>query len=118
MAAIAVSPLVFRRLREEKISAETILRAALNIKSEGFTASDGTHFPEGTAFVAWYKERALSAIVRDGKIVCDGKPYSSLSAAAAHFTGRATTNGWTFWFHKVQGGTAFLPIKRAVKAAA
>ena len=108
MASISVSPLVFKQTsRREDFSPETILRAALNIKTEGFTASDGTHFPEGTAFVAWYKERALSALVKNGSLFVEGKFYNSLSAAAAHYTGRPTTNGWTFWLHK-------LPRRRSV----
>lgn len=112
MATLIVSPIVVKRLREEKINADTILRAALNIPSDGFTASDGTFFPEGTVFVAWYKEKAVSAVVTGGKIKVDNKFYSSLSAAAAHHTGRATTNGWGFWLQKIPGEAAFVPIKR------
>jgi hypothetical protein len=116
MATISLSPLLARRLREEKVSAETILRAALNIKTEGYTASEGTHLPQHSLLIGVYKTKAVTATIEDGKIVCEGKPYSTLSAAAAHYTGRPTTNGWNFWLHRLPGTAAFLPIKRA-KAA-
>lgn len=109
MSRLQISLPVQRELKERNLSADEVLRRALKIKSEGFTTSDGSHIPEGTIFLAWYKGRALSAIATGGSIEADGKSFSSLSAAAAHYTGRATTNGWDFWYIKKPGEVGFVP---------
>jgi hypothetical protein len=108
-----LSPIVERKLKESGLSMEEILRNALGIKPEGFTTSDGKYFPEGTVFIAWYKNRPLAAIVESGAIKTENKSYTSLSAAAAHYTGRPTTNGWDFWSVKTPGKNEFLPISKA-----
>ena len=107
-----ISPTVQRELKTRNLTADEILREALNIKTEGFTAGD-KYFPEGTVFIAWYKNKALSAVVKNGAIECEGKAYSSLSGAAAHYTGRATTNGWDFWSVRVPGKAEFIPAHKA-----
>lgn len=113
MTRYALSTLVQQELKRKNLTADEVLREALNIRTEGFTTSDGKHFPEGTVFVAVYKDKAVSATVKEGALNCEGKSYSSLSAAAAHFTGRATTNGWDFWFARVPGALGFIPAKKA-----
>lgn len=102
-----LSPVVQKRLKDLNLTAEDVIRKALNL-TEGFTTSDGTHFPEQTVFLAWYKDRACSAIVKDGALTIEGKRFTSLSAAAAHYTGRATTNGWGFWSVKYPGKQDFV----------
>lgn len=105
-----ISSLVQKRLKAENLTADDVLRKALNIKAEGFTTSDGTFFPEGTTLVALYKGKAVSAIVKNGGIDIDGKAFNSLSAAAAHFTGRPTTNGWGFWYAKFPGKPELITV--------
>lgn len=114
----AVSTTVQRELKQRNLTADGVLREALNIKTEGFTTPDGKYFPEGTPFLAWYKGKALSAIATKGGIEVEGKIYSSLSAAAAHYTGRPTTNGWDFWFAKAPDKLAFVPAKEAAEKRA
>lgn len=109
MSRLQISSAVQKELKDRNLTADEVLRRALKIKSEGFTTSDGKHIPEGTVFLAWYKGRALSAIATSGSIDADGKSFSSLSAAAAHYTGRPTTNGWDFWYIKEPGKAAFVP---------
>lgn len=115
----SLSPIVLRELKQKNLTADSVIREALNIKPEGFSAGKDKYFPEGTVFVAYYKDRALSAKVKDGAIECEGKSYTSLSGAAAHFTGRPTTNGWDFWSVRVPGQplNEFLPAPKAAKAA-
>lgn len=108
----SLSPIVQRELSKRNLTADEVLREALNINPAGFIAGD-KYFPEGTVFVAWYKGKALSAQVKRGAIECEGKSYLSLSAAAAHYTGRPTTNGWDFWAARIPGKTEFLPPKKA-----
>lgn len=113
-----LSATVQSELKRRNLTAEGVLREALNIKNEGFTTPDGKYFPEGTVFLAWYKERALAATVTDGAINAEGKSYSSLSAAAAHYTGRPTTNGWDFWNVRLPGMKGFLPASEAAEKRA
>ena len=108
----SLSPIVQRELKNRNLTADEVLREALHIKTEGFTAGE-KYFPEGTYFVAIYKGRALSAVVENGALEVEGKTYSSLSAAAAHYTGRPTTNGWDFWSVKLPGKAEFVPAKVA-----
>jgi hypothetical protein len=109
-----LSPAVQRELKQRNLTADEVLREALEIKLEGLI-SGNKFFPEGTVFLAWYKNKPLSAIVQNGALVAEGKPYSSLSAAAAHYTGRPTTNGWDFWSVRVPGQTGFLPPQKAAQ---
>jgi hypothetical protein len=108
-----ISSLVQRELKQRNLTADEVLREALSIKSDGFTSSEGKHFPEGTKFIAVYKGQALSATATKGMIESDGKTFTSLSAAAAHYTKRPTTNGWDFWYIKNSGKNEFVPAKQA-----
>jgi len=114
----SLSPIVQRELKNRDLSADEVIREALRIKNEGFTAGKDKYFPEGTVFIAWYKNRALSAVVKNGALEVEGKEYSSLSAAAAHYTGRPTTNGWDFWSVRLPGKSEFIPAPKAAQAAA
>lgn len=103
-----LSKAVQQRLKDENLTADDVLRKALGMKNEGFTTSDGTYFPESSVFLTWYKDRACSAIIKNGAIDIEGKTFNSLSAAAAHYTGRPTTNGWSFWSVKLPGKQEFV----------
>lgn len=106
-----ISPQVVKRLRELDTTAEEVLRKALDIKAEGLTVAEGVYFPEGTVFLAWYKDNTHVGRVRDGAISVNDKPFTSVSGAAAEITGRPTTNGWDFWQVKLPGKNEFFPIK-------
>lgn len=110
MQRFQLSTLVQKKLRELDLTADDVIRKALDIKAEGFDAGEGVVFPEGTHFLAWYKDRPYWGTVKAGEIHIEGKTYSSLSGAAAHVTGRATTNGWSFWMIKVPGKNEFAPV--------
>lgn len=112
-ARYQISPLVQKRLKEMNLTADEVIRKALDIKAEGLSTSEGVHFPEGTVFLAWYKDHAHVARVKEGNIVVDGRPsdsFNSVSGAAAAITGRPTTNGWSFWTVKLPGKNDFSPI--------
>lgn len=95
-----ISPQVQARLREMNVTADSVLRQTLDIRAQGFDV-DGNHFPEGTIFIAIYKDGVYSCRVKDGAVIVDGddkrQEHSSLSGAAASITGRPTTNGLDFW---------------------
>lgn len=106
-----LSAMVQKALTEKKLTADEVIRKALGLKSEGLATSEGVFFPEGTAFLAWYKERPHWAVIREGEITFeDGSHFASVSGAAAKVTGRPTTNGWDFWLIKVPGKNSFVPI--------
>jgi hypothetical protein len=109
-ARYQISPLVQKRLKEMNLTADEVIRKALDIKAEGLSTSEGVFFPEGTAFLAWYKDRPHWGIVKEGAIEIEGKSVPSVSAAAAVVTGRPTTNGWSFWMIKLPGKNEFVPI--------
>jgi hypothetical protein len=105
-----LSPIVQKKLKELNLNADDVIRKALEIKAEGFDAGEGAYFIEGTAFLAWYKDRPHWGTVKNGAINIEGKEYNSVSGAAAAVTGRPTTNGWSFWLVKVPGKNEFTPI--------
>ena len=105
-----LSALVQKKLKDMDLSADDVIRKALDIKAEGFDAGEGVFFPEGTRFLAWYKDRPYWGTVKNGNIVIDGKPFSSVSGAAASVTGRPTQNGWAFWMIALPNKNEFVPI--------
>lgn len=105
-----LSTLVQKKLRELDLTADEVIRKALNIKALGFDAGFGVVFPEGTRFLTWYKERPYWGIVREGTIVIEGQEYGSVSSAAEAVTGRHTQNGWDFWTIGLPGKNDFVPI--------
>jgi hypothetical protein len=104
-----ISPQLMKILRERNLTAEEVIRKALGIKAEGLNA-EGVFFPEGTAFLAWYKDNAHVGRVKEGAIEINGKRFTSVSGAAASVTGRPTTNGWSFWMVKLPGKNEFQNI--------
>lgn len=105
-----ISTAVQKQLKELGLTAEEVIRKALNIKAEGLSTSEGVFFPEGTAFLAWYKERPHWGLVKEGAIEIEKERFTSVSGAAAKITGRPTTNGWAFWLIKLPGKNEFIPI--------
>lgn len=103
-----LSQAVQKRLKELNLNADDVIRKAIGMTVDGYTTSDGTYFPEGTVFISWYKDKACSAIVKNGALTIEGKNFNSLSSAAAHYTGRPTTNGWGFWSVKLPGKPDFV----------
>lgn len=107
-----ISPLVQKRLKDMNLTADDVIRKALDIKAEGLSTSEGVFFPEGTVFITWYNDKMCEARVKEGAIFINGQSVNSVSAAAATITGRATTNGWDFWkLIKLPGKNEFVPIK-------
>jgi hypothetical protein len=71
-----------------------------------------TSFPAGSEFIADYKGRAHSAVVKDGRLeIGDGTKFTTPSAAAVHITGN-NVNGWRFWKCKLPGTSQFVLIER------
>lgn len=107
------------KLKEMGVTAEEVLRKALDIKAEGFDAGEGVHFPEGTVLIAWYKDNPYIGRVKEGALHVDGvngKGFNSLSGAAASITGRPTTNGKDWWNSvKLSGKNEFVPLKNLFK---
>lgn len=112
-----ISSTVQRELKQRNLTADEVLREALDIKTEGLI-SGNKYFPEGAVFIAFYKGKPLAAIVKNGALEVEGKSYTSLSAAAAHYTGRPTTNGWDFWSVRVPGKSGFIPAHKAAETRA
>lgn len=106
-----ISAPVAKALEAVGMSADDFLRQALNIKPEGFTTSEGVSFPEGTAFMAWYKDRPYWGHVKAGALEFMGERFTSVSSAAGKITGRPT-NGWDFWQCKLPGKSEFVRISK------
>lgn len=84
-----ISPQVVKALEAVGMSADEFLRQALNVQAEGFT-TEGVTFPEGTAFMAWYKDRPYWGHVKNGAL--------------------EVMNGWDFWQCKFPGKSDFVRI--------
>lgn len=111
-----LSPAVRKKLKELDLTAEEVVRKALNIQT-GFNAGAGVFFPEGTRFLWWYKDEPHGGIVKDGTLVIKGKPYTSVSSAASSITGRPTTNGWSYWLINIPGEENYVPIANFRRSA-
>ena len=105
-----ISPAVAQALEAVGMTADDFLRQALNIKNGGM-AAEGVTFPEGTAFLAWYKERPYWGHVKNGALEIMGERFTSVSAAAVKVTNRPT-NGWDFWQAKLPGKSEFVRISK------
>lgn len=113
--SVQISEAVAKALMESGKTAEEVLRQALKVKPEGLTTPQGYTFPEGTAFLVWYKDRPYWGTVRGGAIEIDGERFTSVSAAAAKVTQRPTTNGWEFWQVKLPGKAEFIRINKLIE---
>lgn len=106
---VQISDAVSNALKAAGMSAEDFLRAALKVKVEGLTTAEGVSFPEGTAFLAWYKDRPYWGHVKNGALEFMNERFTSVSAAAVKVTNRPT-NGWDFWQCKLPGKGEFVRI--------
>jgi hypothetical protein len=106
----------------ESITYNDVVRELLRLPKTGKTEKtqspigkpwqvSNTSFPEGSEFTADYKGKSYAAIVRDGKLVVNGRRFSTPSAAAISITGNSV-NGWRFWRCKLPGALHFVPIER------
>lgn len=110
--SIKVSDQVAEAIAKTGKSAEDVLRECLQIRVQGLSTAEGVVFPEGTAFLAWYKDRPYWGHVSNGAIDIAGERFPSVSAAACKVTGRPTCNGWDFWQCKMPGKTEFVRISK------
>ncbi|SRR5260370_3646701 len=79
--------------------------------SKPWIVSD-TIFPIGSEFIADYKGKSYSGVVKDGKLeLSDGSKFTTPSAAAVHITG-SNVNGWRFWKCKLPSASQFVLIER------
>jgi hypothetical protein len=85
-------------------------KAATN-GSKPWVVSDTT-FPPGSEFMADYKGKSYSGVVKDGKLeLSDGHKFSTPSAAAMHIT-RTNVNGWRFWRCKLPRQSKYVLVER------
>lgn len=84
-------------------------KGAVVPEPKGGWVSKGVHFPEGTALRATYKGKEHFGSIKDGGIVVDGKPASSLSNAATLVTGN-NVDGWKFWNCRFPGEAAWRSV--------
>jgi hypothetical protein len=108
---VQISTAVAKALDAVGMSAEDFLRQALNVKVDGFSTKEGVTFPEGTAFLAWYKDRPYWGHVKNGALEIQGERFTSVSGAAAKVTKRPT-NGWDFWQCKLPNSGEFVRISK------
>jgi len=116
--SISVSEDTYRRIEDrakpfEDSSPEDVLRRLLDKteaeksgtgggSSPADLVSKGGRIPHGSELRMRYKGREYRAVVDDGKIIWEGKSYSSPSKAAVaviQSTGsdRTTADGWRYW---------------------
>lgn len=116
MKSVPISPAVAKALKDAKLNADEVLRKALNIKPEGLITIEGITFPEGTVFMAWYKDRPYWAKVEGGAIEIMGERFTSVSGPASKITGRPT-NGWDFWQCRFPGKSTFVKLSSLRRSA-
>ena len=63
---VQISAAVANALNAVGMSPEDFLRQALNVQVEGMATAEGITFPEGTAFLAWYKARPYWGHAKNG----------------------------------------------------
>jgi hypothetical protein len=94
-----------------KIPAPSKLAKQAANRSKPWVVSD-TSFPAGSEFMADYKGKTYSGLVKDGKLqLSDGHKFSTPSAAAMHVT-TTNANGWRFWRCKLPGASQYVLIER------
>jgi hypothetical protein len=124
IARYQLSALTQKALKEKNLTADEVIRKALQIKPEGFDAGEGVIFPEGTVLFTYYKDRPYGVKVVEGALIFEDwsslnseGEFTSLSGAAAKVTGRPTTNGWDFWRTvKLPGKNDFFPMSNFRKS--
>ena len=127
MAQIEIDFEVFKELTNRRTTEDTsyneVIRYLLGLPNQPKAATSktsgskpwivsDTSFPIGSEFVAGYKGKVYSGIVKDGKLhLSDGHNFSTPSAAAVHITG-SNVNGWRFWKCKLPTTSQFVLMER------
>ncbi len=111
---ITVSAEVASAVAASKRTADELLREALLKNSDGLVTKEGVVVPNGTALLAWYKDRSYYANVSNGTIEIMGKHVYTRSAAAQIVT-KGRVNGWEFWKCRRPGDADFIPVKNLRK---
>jgi hypothetical protein len=101
---------VIRELLKLPQSSKHHSKSAANA-SKPWVVSD-TSFPAGSEFLADYKGKTYTGVVKDGKLeLSDGHKFSTPSAAAVHVT-KTNVNGWRFWRCKLPSQSQFVLVER------
>lgn len=101
---------VYKRIEEHRESFDQsendILRRLLDLEEQpvkmvrgnktGLNVGDGVVLPDGTQLRKKYKGQLYEVAVTNGRIIYNGKGYTSPSGAAVAITG-SPVNGWRFW---------------------
>ena len=84
---------------------------AISIQSNGKYdwVTKSVRFPHGTPFRMRFKGKSYSAIVNDGSLELNGKPFNSPSAAANYITKKGV-NGWIYWECKLSESSPWVII--------
>lgn len=92
-----ISQEVIDAAEKQGVNIEQLLRDLLQLPpvDTGWIVK-GVHFPQGTMFRTWYKDRPWWGEVRDGGLWIDGKKYTTPSEATGVFT-QPCINGWRVW---------------------
>lgn len=112
------------RRSTEDVTCNDVIRDLLNLpqqtKHQTKSAANGnkpwivsdTSFPAGSEFMADYKGKTYSGVVKDGKLELNGgHKFSTPSAAAVHIT-NTNVNGWRFWRCKLPGQSQYVLVER------
>lgn len=79
------------------VNVEQILREAMHMPPPPAEwVVKGVHFPEGTMFRCWWKDRPYWGEVKDGALVVADQRFSTPSEATTIFT-KPPVNGWRVW---------------------
>lgn len=121
MRTIQITDETYARLQQRakafEDTPEDVIRRLLDPGGEGTWATPASHtqsssgadlvshvgrVPHGSELRARYKGKEYNAVVQDGRVLWNGRTYTSLSSAAVgviNSTGstRGTENGWRFW---------------------
>jgi Restriction Enzyme Adenine Methylase Associated len=109
------------RRTTEEVTYNDVIRGLLNLPqpaakakangSKPWVVSDSS-FPAGSEFMADYKGKTYSGVVKDGKLeLSDGHKFTTPSAAAVHVT-KTNVNGWRFWRCKLPGQSQYVLVER------
>jgi hypothetical protein len=114
---------VYKRIEENRKSFDQsendILRHLLDLEEQpikmvrgnktGLNIGDGVVLPDGTQLRKKYKGQLYEVTVTNGRIIYNGKGYTSPSGAAVAITG-SPVNGWRFWEVKKPDDNEYRPL--------
>lgn len=105
-----ISKEVLDAAAREGVNVEQALRQVLKLPpiDRGWTVKE-VHFPEGTLFRCWWKDRPWWGEVRDGGLWINDKRYTTPSEATTVFT-QPPVNGWRVWEAKLPNTRTWVNI--------